>query len=156
MPGEFRVKIEGVKELQKKLSDPNFVKGPLRDFFEKSAFTILATAQELVPRDRSRLAGSIHIKIEPLRAQVGTNIFYAPFVEFGTRPHWPPIAAMDPWARRHGFPPGRSGMFLVARAIARKGTRAQPYMQPALEKSINAIKRFLRELGDTIKKNWSK
>lgn len=42
---------------------------------------------------------------------------YAIFVERGTKPHFPPIAALQGWADRHGIP-----AFLVARKIARDGT----------------------------------
>lgn len=42
---------------------------------------------------------------------------YATYVEHGTRPHFPPIAALQGWADRHGIP-----VWAVARKIAREGT----------------------------------
>lgn len=42
---------------------------------------------------------------------------YAIFVEENTRPHWPPIDAIQGWADRHGIP-----AFLVARKISKEGT----------------------------------
>lgn len=53
---------------------------------------------------------------------------YAAAIEYGSKPHWPPISALEGWAERHGIP-----AFLVARKIAREGTEARPYMQPAYE-----------------------
>ena len=55
---------------------------------------------------------------------------YMPFVEYGTRPHWPPRAAMELYAaRKFGYPSGspeakRAG-YLIARKISRYGTPAQ-------------------------------
>lgn len=53
---------------------------------------------------------------------------YAAAIEFGSKPHWPPISALEGWAERHGIP-----AYLVARKIAREGTEARPYWQPAYE-----------------------
>lgn len=53
---------------------------------------------------------------------------YAAVIEFGSKPHWPPISALEGWADRHGIP-----AYLVARKIAREGTKPRPYWQPAFE-----------------------
>lgn len=53
---------------------------------------------------------------------------YAAALEYGSRPHWPPISALQGWADRHGIP-----VWAVARKIAREGTEARPYWQPAYE-----------------------
>lgn len=42
---------------------------------------------------------------------------YAIYVERGTKPHFPPISALQGWASRHGIP-----VWAVARKIAREGT----------------------------------
>lgn len=42
---------------------------------------------------------------------------YAAFVEYGTRPHTPPVSALQGWADRHGIP-----VWLVVRKIQREGT----------------------------------
>lgn len=47
---------------------------------------------------------------------------YAAFVEYGTKPHFPPISAIQGWADRHGIP-----AWAVAMSIAKKGT-APRYM----------------------------
>lgn len=60
----------------------------------------------------------------------GAPGLYAPFVEYGTRPHWPPIAPLAYWAaRKFGYPVGspeakRAG-YLVARKISRVGTKGK-------------------------------
>lgn len=74
------------------------------------------------------LAGSIIVETTPngLSAEVGSPLPYAPYVEFGTRAHFPPMEALEDWARKHKVP-----VFLVARAIAKRGLPARPYLNPA-------------------------
>jgi len=67
----------------------------------------------------------------------GSNVAYAPFMELGTAAHWPPIAALEGWARRHG-----TNAYLVARAIARRGTKARRFLQKALQTNIHRINRI--------------
>lgn len=56
-----------------------------------------------------------------------------------TRPHFPPIAAVQPWAMFRGFP-ARGGGFLVARAIAKKGTPIIPFLVIAAKKEGLKVK----------------
>lgn len=62
---------------------------------------------------------------------VGNNASYALFVEEGTRPHFPPPAALAGWAKRVGANP-----FAVARAIAKKGTKARRMFGRVLESTF--------------------
>lgn len=84
--------------------------------------------------DTGRLRSSVQIETEAdgLTAFVGTDLAYGGFIELGTKPHFPPISAIEGWARRHGLNP-----YLVARAIARKGTKARPWLEPAYEKHVD-------------------
>ena len=81
----------------------------------------------------------IRTVIKPFFAIVEARARYSAAVEFGTRPHWPPRGALQPWARRHGFPSGAVGDFLVRRKIAREGTDPQPFMEPAVQDSRRDI-----------------
>lgn len=53
---------------------------------------------------------------------------YAAVIEFGSKPHFPPIEALQGWADRHGIP-----VWAVARKIAREGIKPRPYWQPTYE-----------------------
>src|SRR5262245_50297061 len=48
---------------------------------------------------------------------------YAPYVEYGTGPHWAPIGPLLLWARR--VLGNERAAYAVQRAIARRGTRAR-------------------------------
>jgi phage gpG-like protein len=83
-----------------------------------------------------------------VRGIVGSAVEYAPFVEFGTRPHWPPIAALETWARRHG-----TSAFVVARAIAQRGTEARNYLRDALKENASKVARDIsREIRRELKR----
>jgi len=65
---------------------------------------------------------------------VGSNKSYAPHVEFGTRPHWPPPGALALWAKRHNV-----DEFAMMRGIARHGTRPRHYLRNAFESEKNNV-----------------
>ena len=154
--GQYSITIQGMDELIKKLG-PERIGGPALAFLEKAGHIVEAKAKQRAPVDRGRLRASISTQVEGhpgdiahMRAVVGTSLTYAPFVEFGTKPHWPPLSALQPWARRHGFPPGNKGAFLVARKIAQFGTPPRPYLLPALAESGNEINALLKEMAQDI------
>ncbi len=88
----------------------------------------------------------------------------------------PPPDALDAWARTKGAYAGarssisrktrisfkgakkaqQSAGFLIARAIGRRGTRAQPFMAPGIAKAQPSIQSKLGELGRTIETGWGK
>lgn len=61
---------------------------------------------------------------------VGSQSPYAAYVEFGTRPHFPPLDAIRAWCRVKGIP--ESAAFPIARQISVRGTPAIPFMRTAL------------------------
>jgi len=151
---ELQIRTEHADVIRRALKDPQMVMGPIRSFLQKSGFTVEGQAKENAPVDTGRLRSSITSRVAEHQVFIGSNVEYAPYVEFGTDPHFPPLDAMQPWARRHGFPAGRSGAFLVAQAIARRGTRARAFLKPALESSAGAIKGFLGAAAREIERRW--
>ena len=150
------ITTRNAKRLQALLRDDRFIKGPLSVFLRQSAFVVEARAKDKAPVDTGRLRAGMRTDTERLRAIVYNPVKYAPFVEFGTRPHFPPISAMQPWARRHGFPAGNAGAYMVARAIAARGTRAQPFLIPALKESEPEIRGLLNRAIDSFEEQWER
>src|SRR3990167_4093527 len=155
----YTIHVEGLEELKQKLS-ANVTEASVKEFLAKSAMEVEKNAKLNSPVDTGRLRASINNKVEigtgRARAIIGTNVTYAPYQEFGTAPHFPPLAAMQPWARRHGFPPGNAGAYLVARAIAQHGTKGKFYMKKGFEQSLNTINTLMRALGESIKMKLEK
>jgi HK97 gp10 family phage protein len=148
---DIKIHLEGVEELLRKVSDPQVVGLPLRNMIQKSAALVSRKAKEKAPVDTGRLRQSIHWRTtRDIEAIIEPSVDYAAFVEFGTKPHWPPSGALDGWARRHGISPA----FLVARAIARRGTKPQPYMEPAARESQSDINGFVTDAAREIERMW--
>ena len=73
---------------------------------------------------------------------------YAAAVEFGSVPHWAPIAPLKQWAKRKLGDEGAA--YAVQKTIAKKGTKPKPFLRPAYMKVIpgykKKIKRILRSV----------
>ncbi|MGD8499059.1 MAG: HK97 gp10 family phage protein [Phycisphaerales bacterium] len=127
----LRVEVQGLEGLRRKFDQLQIDKA-LRAAMHKATRLLERDVTQRTPVDTGRLRSSIGSEVKGLGSNivgsVGSNVVYAPYVEHGTRPHWPPIAAMETWARRHGMT-----AFVAARAIARFGTRARRMFQGALE-----------------------
>ena len=148
---ELRLSVDDAR-LRRALQDPALINGPIATFLKKAALTVQGRAMLKAPVDTGRLRSSIVSSSRPSRGQVSifTPVFYAPFVEFGTRPHMPPLSALQPWARRHGF---RSA-WPLALAISRRGTRPHPFMRPALKESLPDIQVLVTEAARDIERRW--
>jgi len=73
---------------------------------------------------------------------------YMGHVEYGTRPHWPPIAPLAYWAaRKFGYPVGsaeakRAG-YLIARKISRVGTKGQHMVEKTADANRAQAQRLM-------------
>lgn len=127
----------------------------IRQTMQAALLLLEADMRKNAPRDTGQLANSVTHNIGgsglTTIGEVGPTVAYWPFVERGTKPHWPPVAAVTPWARRHGIPP-----FLVARSIAKKGTKAQPFVRPAWEHNQQQIRDMFDAIGLQISMKFRK
>jgi len=62
-------------------------------------------------------------------------VLYAIYVEKGTRPHFPPVEAI-----RRSMKVTEQHAWAIARSIARKGTKAYPYLMPAADALYPTLK----------------
>jgi hypothetical protein len=83
-------------------------------------------------------AGDITITDANVEALVNAKADYASYVEWGTRPHFPPIDALKDWAAKFLGDPKLA--FIIARAIARRGTRPYNFMGQALLANIDTFR----------------
>ncbi len=77
--------IIGATKLISTLTSSRVIKGPLDKGIRKITFKYEALVKKATVVDTGRLRSSIHSEFNPMRASVGTNVFYAPFVEYGTQ-----------------------------------------------------------------------
>lgn len=160
------IEVVGLERVLGKLSARLYA-GPLRDFLLRSVICIEKRAKENAPVDTGRLRSSIGHRVDgatpPTWGSVGTNVHYAPYMEYGTGAlsdgpggggrHWPPGDALNTWALRHGFKSGGQ----VARIIGRRGgLRPRRYLRKALKESLSDIRRFVGRLGEDVGRRWGK
>lgn len=125
---------------------PAQVKGAIRLSLQRSAVFTQGLFIRNMPKGVSgglrrstthKFTGEQEVQIEPTADQ-------ADYVEFGTRPHMPPVDAITAWARSKGANP-----WAVAYGIAKHGTRKQPFLdRTAVESEAYAG----RDMNATIEK----
>ncbi len=95
-------------------------------FLHKAGNIVLTEAQRRAPNDGGILEGSLHSRVNLSKAQVsvGTNLNYAPYVEYGTGKFAEGGGGRKtPWvyfSEKFGF-------------VRTEGMKAQPYLRPALD-----------------------
>ena len=97
--------------------------------------------------DLGHLANTILVDMTPdgETAEIGPTAPYGPYVEYGTKPHFPPPDALEGWAKRHGF----DSAWPICLVIAERGLPAKPYLLPAyfavVDKFFNRVKEILKK-----------
>lgn len=152
----FEAKVEGLKNLADRLDYSGPFSNSLGRYVAAAGETVAGTARSFAPVDNGTLRSSItsqYREAEPglYIATIGTNIKYAPYMEYGTgtqhdHPNWPrnphtvSPRALLAWATRHlrnnasGLTP-ESLAFLVARAITKAGgLKPRRFLRGAMER----------------------
>lgn len=112
----------------------------VNEAIEKTLVAIERDAMINAPVDTGKLRADWDLSYGMLTGTLRNRSKYAVFMEEGTRPHFPPMEAITPWAIRHNIPP-----FLVARSIAKKGTKGTHYFVRAIKSNTAAANRFFEE-----------
>ncbi|HWZ65631.1 MAG TPA: HK97-gp10 family putative phage morphogenesis protein [Patescibacteria group bacterium] len=151
--------IHGLDELVKDATNAGLeVKPLMRGMLNNSVSEITARTRKLAPHATGTLQRSIMPERNYPVARVKVNAPYGSYVENGTRPHWPPIGAIAAWAAKKGIGDAKgyratgkgSTPFLIARAISKRGTKAQPFWKPGIEQSVPLIDREMRLVADRL------
>jgi len=146
-----KVEVKGLNELEKTL-DKVFIK------YEKIKREVSLTALDIQKRakkklkeqkaiDEGNLVNSIVVDAvqDGWAAEIGSTAPYAPYVEFGTGPHFPPPDALEDWARHHGF----KSAWPICRAIAERGLPERPYLNPAYEEEKDGFVQRIKKILET-------
>ena len=162
-------KMEGVSRLQKFML--NYRKEKRRRLQRATLLTAHRIRGDYIQRlqrmkvdDTGKLRQSIKADSRDgwRSAEIGATATHAPFIEKGTKPHFPPSKALEPWVRRKarggrrrpGSAIGRNRLenevkgiaFVIARKISRKGTKARPALLPAAQKFMPIYLRDIRNI----------
>jgi len=141
--------------------------GPL---FEKAADVVIRKAQvgnimwltgfirgkvvEKTPVNTGALRASIQEEIEErpevVTGRVLSNLEYVLPVEFGSKPHFPPIKPLELWAKRKLRLRGKAAKraaFAIARKIAEEGTKGAFMFEYGRKEGEKQVKKTMRDLG---------
>lgn len=148
---QIDVRIEGLERLQAGVaSGPATLATATRTAMTAGSLLIEGAARTLAPKDTGRLAGSITHSITGgganLTSKIGPSVNYGYWVEHGRGPGGiPPVTmrALAGWAARHG------GMnpYMLAKRIAERGTKKQPFMKPAFEGNRAKVVSLFERIG---------
>ena len=109
---------------------------------KSSLFLLERDAKINAPSGEGTLRKGIKTILKPLLGTVRAMASHSAAVHEGSRPHWPPYqpnSSLERWARKKNIP-----VFLVARAIARKGTKAQPFFDEAIDSNQSNVNRLFK------------
>lgn len=116
---------------------------------------IMAESKQLVPVDLGNLRDSGHVQQPVITGDSvtvklgygGPAAAYALYVHEGTGPavgrpaYWPPKAALEGWARSHGF----DNVFLVQWAIHEHGTKPKKYLETPFKAHAAGLRNRIAE-----------
>jgi len=165
---EFRkgaaVEVRGLKEAQREIEEKIKATHGSDMLMAMRTATLLVqrSAKTNAPVNTGRLRASIVPSVmqhgDVIEGVVGSNVEYAPYMEFGTKPHWPPLAPIMRWVhlkrlagtysiktrrRTGGASRQRSQDYIVAKwiqkSIAKKGTKARKFLEKAFEQNLPRI-----------------
>ena len=156
--------VEGLDELLRKMDRlPAEVQRECFKAMQSASLDIIADAKGNLRANGSVVTGNLRAsgkvqKVDEKTLDVGffssdvENKGYARYVEYGRKPgKMPPPDILEAWAYkkfRLSHKDARSAAWALARSIAKKGTKARPYVEPAVEsgwrKMIDKIAKIVK------------
>ena len=155
--------VEGLDELLRKMDRlPAEVQRECFKAMQRASLDIIADAKSNLRVNGSVVTGNLRAsgkvqKVDDKTLDVGffssdSEKGYASYVEYGRKPgKMPPPDILEAWAYkkfRLSHKEARSMAWALARSIAKKGTKARPYFEPAVEsgwrKMIDKIAKIVK------------
>ena len=155
--------VEGLDELLRKMDRlPADVQRECLKAMQSASLDIIADAKGNLRVNKSVVTGNLRAsgkvqKVDDKTLDVGffssdSEKGYASYVEYGRKPgKMPPPDILEAWAYkkyRLSHKEARSKAWAMARSIAKKGTKARPYFEPAVEsgwrKMIDKIAKIVK------------
>ena len=120
----------------------------LEGLVRRSTFRVAGSAKRNAPSNFGKLRQAIVPKVKGLTGEVAVNVDYAGAVEFGTKPH----VIRPRWKKALAFKPGAGFRFwdesgrVVVKRVKHPGTKAQPYLRPAVEQEAVRMRKALKRI----------
>lgn len=145
MPVTFSLKVEGLSELYDgfKRAGANY-EPIMQQAMVKATTKIQNEARENIRKNGTTYQGNLakntrrRDPVTASRGVVAVGEEYGGAVEFGRRPgKRPPAAPLERWAAVKLGAPGAG--FAIAKKIGERGTKAQPFLEPAMRDNANYV-----------------
>jgi hypothetical protein len=148
----------GIKKFSKKIREiGSEVEASIIKGLQSSAFRMAGLVAESIESAKPRAAvntgelkRSIRTEMTAKGAIVSVDAPHAAWVEYGTRPHRPPLQPMEDWVKQKGIASDPKEIKQIARAIAESiainGTKPRFYMKRAVGK-LYRLKVLDQEIG---------
>lgn len=120
--------IENLDELMSKLEKLSNIK--LEETLNKACILVENEAKLACPVKNNQLRASITHEVEGTTGVIGTNVVYAPYVEYGTGIY---AAKGDGSQKPWSYQDAEGNWYTTV------GMRPQPFLEPALQSSIKDI-----------------
>lgn len=146
---ELEVDPRSLAKLHKKMKSDYLIDVPADEFYDAIAIKIGKRAQALTPVDRGDVKKGIKVLKDSGGVAVAATARHSIYAHEPTRPHWPPVAALQGWAKRHGI-----DAFLVAKAISEKGTEGVPFLKDAAEEVFDSLQPGLRAFSRSVEQRF--
>lgn len=122
---------------------PEIMDRNLEQKMSRGAKEVTREARNIAPKAFSNLTNSIiDSRVGPLHYRISPGVNYAPHVEDGSRPHFPNPANLLPWVKlklRLQGHEAENAAFLISKAIGKRGTPKQPFMEPTFQKMKSRV-----------------
>lgn len=121
----FKVTVQGISGVKAQFATAvEDIKAIVSEEVEEMAREFVAGAKRDAPADQSTLRSGISYLINGNRAEIFSNVFYSPFMEFGTKGKYRPIPGTETIAEQ--FKGYKGGDFMellrmITKWVARKG-----------------------------------
>ena len=126
--------LEGVLERLEGIAGKN-----ISDQIEQACLLVERTARQTAPKIDGALRRSIATKVDGTTGTVFSNLFYAPYVEYGTG-----LFSIHPMGGRKDVPwvyfDEKNKQYITT-----YGQHAKPFMRPALDENRDRIVEILKE-----------
>jgi len=155
---KMSVDLKALEELTRRY--PEASAKATRSRLTEGLLLLEAAVKRLTPEG----AGPIHIRDtifqevslrgESFWGLVGTPAIYGESLEYGTKPHFPPIAPIKFWVEKKLGLSGKeaqSAAFCIARAISKRGTKARNMFGLGFEQNEDRVLAILEQIpGDIV------
>lgn len=153
--GQVIVQINGLSELQAKMNKyPAISEAHVNKAISRSLVRILGQEKQQAPQGvTGNLYKNWSIDIGRFQGSLKSNAPYSMAVHNGTRPHYVPVVEGNDfyrWCQSKGLNP-----WAVAKTIAKKGTKGNPFLQRSVDMERENINREFKTALDGITKELS-